>query len=116
MYFAENLREHLSLEMVKIPPGTFMMGSPDHELERLENEWPYHEVTVGEFFCGRYPITQGQWRVIVESTKPIERELNPDPSLFKDNYKDCDRWSRPVECISWYDAQEFCARLRQKTG
>ena len=60
---------------------------------------------------GRYPITQAQWRVVA-GWEPVERELDANPAYFKDR-SDSDR--RPVEKVSWYDAQEFCARLSQKT-
>lgn len=115
-YYIENLGNDIELEMVKIPPGKFLMGSPEEELERRDWEGPQHEVSVGGFFCGRYPITQGQWKQVVESTEKIDRELNPDPSNFKEDYENYDRWSRPVEQVSWNDAQEFCRRLREKTG
>ncbi|WP_283759302.1 formylglycine-generating enzyme family protein [Roseofilum casamattae] len=119
-YYREDLGNNIGLEMVKIPPGAFLMGSPVDALERGNSESPQHKVSVGKFFCGRYPITQGQWKQVVKSTEAIKRELNPEPSIFtsrfKDNYDDYDRWSRPVEKVSWYEAQEFCARLRQKTG
>lgn len=101
--------------MVKIPQGVFLMGSPEDEYGRFVTERPQHEVIVNEFFCGRYPITQEQWRVVVNSVTKIERELDPDPSYFKDDYENYSRWSRPVEQVSWYDAQEFCARLSRKT-
>jgi formylglycine-generating enzyme required for sulfatase activity len=63
---------------------------------------------------GRYPITQAQWRVVA-GWEQVEKELNPDPSGFKDDYEGIDRWQRPVEKISWDDAKEFCARLSKKT-
>jgi len=109
---AYRLREPLPgiapLEMVSIPSGTFLMGSPEDELERYEDEFPQHEVTVGPFFMGAYPVTQAQWRVVAAMPQ-IERELAPDPSHFKGD-------NRPVEQVSWYDAMEFCARISVHTG
>ncbi len=96
-YYIEELGNDVELAMVKIPAGRFMMGSPEDELEHLDRESPQHEVTVSEFFMGRYPITQGQWKAVVETTEKIERDLNPDPSRFKDAYEDYDRWSRLPE-------------------
>ncbi|WP_202219335.1 formylglycine-generating enzyme family protein [Okeania sp. KiyG1] len=115
-YYIEDLGNNVELAMVKIPGGKFLMGSPENELERVSLESPQHEVTVPEFYMGRYPITQGQWKAVVETTKKIERDLNSDPSFFKDDYENYGRWNRPVEQVSWLDAQEFCARLSQKTG
>ncbi|MEA5540702.1 formylglycine-generating enzyme family protein [Limnoraphis robusta Tam1] len=115
-FYVEMLGNNVELAMMKIPAGRFLMGSTEDELERSEDEGRQHEVTISEFFMGRYPITQGQWKAVVETTEKIERDLKPDPSRFKDAYENYDRWSRPVEQVSWFDAKEFCARLSQKTG
>ncbi|NES78087.1 MULTISPECIES: formylglycine-generating enzyme family protein [Okeania] len=115
-YYIEDLGNNVELAMVKIPEGKFLMGSPEDELERWSRESPQHEVTVPEFYMGRYPITQGQWKTVVETTEKIERDLDSDPSRFKDDYENYKRWSRPVEKVSWLDAKEFCARLSQNTG
>ncbi len=106
--FIEPLLGDITLEMVAIPAGTFLMGSPEDEPERYDDESPQHEVTVEAFFMGRYPITQAQWRVVA-ALPQVERELNPDPSNFKGD-------NRPVEQVSWFDATEFCARLSAYTG
>ncbi|MCP6762333.1 MAG: formylglycine-generating enzyme family protein [Fischerella sp. CENA71] len=107
-YFTENLGNNITLEMVSIPGGTFMMGSPETEAERYHNESPQHEVTVPSFFMGKYPITQAQWQVVA-ALEQINRELDPDPSHFKGD-------NLPVEQISWYEAVEFCDRLSKHTG
>ncbi|NEO98253.1 MAG: formylglycine-generating enzyme family protein [Symploca sp. SIO2E9] len=103
----------ISLDMILIPSGTFLMGAPETEEESLERERPQHEVTVSSFFMGRYPITQAQWRAIAWNTDlKVRRDLDPNPSYFKDRqYRDY----RPIERISWYDAIEFCARLSRHT-
>jgi len=98
----------IGLEMVAIPGGTFMMGSPPEELEHQEDESPQHSVTVQPFFMGKYPVTQAQWRFVAQ-LRPVNKELNPDPSNFKGD-------NRPVEQVSWEDAVEFCLRLSQYTG
>jgi formylglycine-generating enzyme required for sulfatase activity len=107
-HFYEALSEEIRLDMVLIPGGTFMMGSPDGEEDANSTEKPQHEVTVPQFFIGRYPITQGQWRVVA-SYPQVDRQLNPDPSDFKGD-------NRPVESVDWDDATEFCQRLSQRTG
>jgi formylglycine-generating enzyme required for sulfatase activity len=99
----EILPGDILLEMVIIPGGTFLMGSPPNEPERSKSEGPQHQVTVPTFCMGRYPITQAQWRAVV-TLPQIERGLNPDPARFKGD-------TCPVEKVSWYDAVEFCARL-----
>ncbi len=111
-HFIEELDKEIRLEMVEIPGGKFMMGSPESEAERRDDEGPQHEVTISPFFMGKFTITQAQWRVVAGWDK-IASDLKPDPSYFKDR-KDSD--DRPVEQISWEDAQEFCARLEARTG
>ncbi|MBF2045947.1 MAG: formylglycine-generating enzyme family protein [Elainella sp. C42_A2020_010] len=107
-FYPEALGNGITLDMVLIPGGSFQMGSPEDELERYENEGPQHLVTVSTFFMGKYAITQAQWKSLASFPK-IERDLEPDPSDFKGE-------DRPVEQISWHEANEFCRRLAQHTG
>ncbi len=114
--FVEALPNELSLEMVAIPGGSFLMGSPEDEPERDNDESPQHEVAVEPFFMGRYPITQAQWRVVAAMPQ-VERELDLEPSRFKgDSLAERQRQRLPVEQVSWHDAVEFCARLSAHTG
>ena len=106
-YFVEILGDAVELEMVSIPGGKFTMGAPQEEFESGEDERPRHLVTVKPFFMGRYPITQVQWRAIASLPK-IKHDLDPNPSCFKGDH-------RPVERVSWYDAEEFCDRLSKET-
>jgi formylglycine-generating enzyme required for sulfatase activity len=107
-YFSEKLARELFLEMVEIPAGKFMMGSPDYEVEAYENEKPHHPVTVNSFFIGKYPVTQAQWQ-FVASLEEIALPLDRNPAKYQGS-------DRPVEQISWYEAVEFCLRLSQLTG
>ena len=104
----EPLGEGQQLEMIAIPAGTFLMGSPEDEAARQKREGPQHEVSVPSFFMGRYPVTQGQWQ-FVASLPQVRRGLKPDPSSSKGD-------NRPVEKVSWYDAVEFCDRLSAYTN
>ncbi len=106
--FIEDLRNGVELEMVSIPEGSFLMGSPINEPKRSSYESPQHQVTVPPFFMGKYPVTQAQWKAVAALSQ-VNRELNRDPSKFKGA-------NRPVEQVSWYDAVEFCDRLSQYTG
>jgi len=115
-FFPELINEKVSLEMMQIPAGVFVMGSPEDELERQDNESPQHVVTVPSFLMGKYPITQGQWQAVVRLTQKIDRDLDPDPSSFKEDFQQPgDRARRPVENVSWHEAMEFCQRLSQYT-
>jgi formylglycine-generating enzyme required for sulfatase activity len=110
--YTENLSdvttESVGLDMIAIPGGSFQMGAPTDEPDGQSYEKPQHEVTIQPFYLGRYPITQAQWRVVA-GYELVKKELNPDPSRFKDD-------NLPVESISWEDAQEFCQRLSIKTS
>lgn len=99
-YLIEDLSDGITLEMAKIPGGTFMMGSP--EGEGKDNEKPQHEVNIQPFFMGKFPITQAQWKAVVSFPKAkIDLKPDPDPSGFKGaNY--------PVENIYWSMGVEFC--------
>ncbi len=98
----------IRLEMLPIPAGEFMMGSPETEAERLDREGPQHLVKVPAFYMGKFPITQAQWAAIAK-TKQINCKLESDPSHFKGA-------DLPVEQVSWDDAIEFCDRLSRETG
>jgi formylglycine-generating enzyme required for sulfatase activity len=107
-HFTQELPNQVFLEMVYIPEGSFLMGSPESELKRSKDESPQHLVKISSFFISKYPITQKQWYAV--SLLPlIGRPLNPDPSNFKDE-------NNPVENVSWEDCQEFCLRLTGQTG
>jgi formylglycine-generating enzyme required for sulfatase activity len=91
---------------VEIPGGHFWMGAPKEEEGTYSNERPQHQVKVSSFFMGKYPITQAQWQEVASLSK-IERDIKLNPSYFKFIKGN----SCPVECVSWYEAVEFCQRL-----
>jgi formylglycine-generating enzyme required for sulfatase activity len=98
-FFPQRLSPRVSLDMVLIPSGSFLMGSPTEEPERFDNEGPQQSVTVPSFCMGKYPVTQAQWRVVAELPK-VNQALDPNPAFFKGD-------DRPVETISWNDATEL---------
>jgi len=85
------------VELVQIPGGSFLMGSP--EGEGYDDEKPQHLVNVPSFLMGKYPVTQAQYEAV----------MGENPSCFKGA-------NLPVEMVSWNDAIEFCERLSQLTG
>ena len=97
--FVEDLGNGVQLEMVEIPAGRFLMGSPTGEEGRRDSEGPQHWVTVPSFYFGKYAVTQEQWEAIADS----------NPSFFNGK-------KLPVEKVSWREAAEFCQKLSQKTG
>ena len=107
----------LTLTMLRIPAGRFVMGSPQAEPERQSSEGPQQEVTLGEYLMAQTPITQAQWREVASwqegKGERWGRELKPAPSSFADA-QGSDH--RPVETVNWHEAMEFCHRLSQRTG
>ncbi|MFY7952831.1 MAG: formylglycine-generating enzyme family protein [Armatimonadaceae bacterium] len=105
------------------PPGTFLMGSPESEAERYDDEMQHAVRLTRGFYCGFAPVTQAQWRAVMETDPNYSKGylevidvdggrrtvMGTDPSYFEGD-------DRPVEQVSWYDAQTFCARLRDLTG
>lgn len=98
------------MEFVYIPPGVFKMGSPEN---KFEDNWEQehrditskylkpelHDVIVAQcFYMQTTPVTQKQWHDV----------MGKNPSFFKGND------DRPVECVSWHDAQKFINTINQK--
>jgi formylglycine-generating enzyme required for sulfatase activity/uncharacterized caspase-like protein len=98
-YFKEDLSNGITLEMVQIPGGSFMMGSPASEKGRTQDESPQHQVNVPGFSMGKFVVTQEQYQQI----------MGNNPSSFSGA-------KRPVEQVSWNNAVEFCQKLSQQTG
>ena len=128
--FVEQI-DGLELTMLKIPAGSFLMGSPEAEEGRIDAEGPQHLVEIGDFLMGQTPITQAQWRVVAGWQPPDgeswARELKLNPSYFQGGYEqkgvnarllagELNTDQRPVEQVSWEDAIEFCKRLSKRTG
>ncbi|MGP0564537.1 MULTISPECIES: formylglycine-generating enzyme family protein [unclassified Nitrospina] len=80
------------IELVRIPGSCYMMGDD----RGYDYERPAHEVCVGDFYIGRYEVTQEQY----------EKLMGRNPSKYKGP-------RRPVERISWNDAEEFIQKLNE---
>ena len=111
------LGDGVSLPLIAIPAGEFVMGSPVDEPMRQDKEGPQHRVRLEGFLMGQTPITQAQWRAVARLVPPLgqrwERQLPLNPSQFS-GQPDSDQ--RPVEQVSWQQAIEFCRRLSALTG
>jgi formylglycine-generating enzyme required for sulfatase activity len=113
-YFIEDLGNGIQLEMVMIPSGSFMMGSPETEEGSNDDERPQHQVTIKAFCLGKYQVTQAQWKAVAAFPQ-VNKELKLDPSRFKGDGSTSLTNHRPVEQVSWEDAVEFCDRLSSHT-
>ncbi|MEM9567871.1 MAG: formylglycine-generating enzyme family protein, partial [Cyanobacteria bacterium P01_E01_bin.34] len=96
--FTESLADGVELQMVAISEGELSIGEGSKR----------QVVKVPPFYMGCYAVTQAQWKAVSE-LQEMEQALDADPSNFKGA-------NRPVERVSWDDAQEFCRRLSQMTG
>ncbi len=85
--------------MLHIPGGSFLMGSPPGPPDAHDSERPDHDVTLPDFWLGELPVTQDLWQAVMRS----------NPSNFKGP-------RRPVETVSWDDAQVFIQTLNILTG
>jgi formylglycine-generating enzyme required for sulfatase activity len=85
-------------DMVKIPAGTFTMGS-ENDPEASGDEKPSHKVTVSAFCLAKTEVTQADW----------SRVMGGNPSNFKGD-------KRPVETLSWNDAVAYCNKRSQREG
>jgi formylglycine-generating enzyme required for sulfatase activity len=118
-YIRENLGNDVTLDLVRIPAGKFMMGISAYERkitlecygsgskrekaeEKLDFETPQHEVKVLSFFIGKYAVTNAQWKAVMGNL-PSHNSFD----YFKDDNK-------PVINVSWNDAKKFCKKLSEK--
>lgn len=91
------------IEMVYVKGGTFTMGCTSEQGSKCDDdEKPTHQVTLSDFYIGKYEVTQKQWRAVMGTDPPELR------------FKGCD--DCPVERVSWNDIQDFIKKLNQKTG
>jgi formylglycine-generating enzyme required for sulfatase activity len=82
--------------LLQIPAGTFTMGRYAGEQASYAWEGPAHQVTFAhDFYLGKYKVTQAQWQAV----------MGNNPSHFTGDL------NRPVENVSWEDAQDFIAAV-----
>jgi formylglycine-generating enzyme required for sulfatase activity/tRNA A-37 threonylcarbamoyl transferase component Bud32 len=106
------LANSLGMKFARIPAGTFLMGSPEAEKERLSEEHR-HEVEITEdFYLGVHEVTQEQYELV----------MGNNPSAFSpgggesERVAGLDTRSFPVEMTSWEDAVKFCEKLNELPG
>jgi formylglycine-generating enzyme required for sulfatase activity len=95
-------------EMVVLPPGRFMMGSPETEPGREQGEGPQREVEIGYLLAvGRYEVTWDEWSLCI-ADGGCEAEFQSDHGFG--------RGRRPVIEVSWEHARQYAAWLSKRTG
>ena len=93
--FAECSVDGVSFVWRWVCPGEFMMGSPEDEEGRFEDEGPLHRVVISKgFWLGETPVTQAQWQSV----------MGENPSQVKGE-------QRPVESVNWHQSKAFAAKL-----
>ncbi|MBO7391004.1 MAG: formylglycine-generating enzyme family protein, partial [Verrucomicrobia bacterium] len=90
------LSDTVDLDMIWIDPGTFMMGSPEDELGRDDDETQHQVTLTSGYWLGKYEVTQAQYKAV----------MGENPSEFVGD-------NNPVENVNWNDAANFCAKLTE---
>ena len=94
------VKNGITIDMVKVEAGTFMMGATSEMQKPYDDEKPGHQVTLtNDYYMGKYEVTQALWQAVMGS----------NPSKFKSR-------NLPVEQVSWDDCQEFINKLNSITG
>lgn len=94
------VKDGISIEMVRVESGSFMMGATQNMEESHESAKPAHIVTLtNDYYIGKYEVTQALWQTV----------MGYNPSEFKGE-------SLPVENVSWDDCQAFVNQLNKMTG
>jgi formylglycine-generating enzyme required for sulfatase activity len=121
----------VTFDMIPIPGGSFMMGSPDSEEDRNDDEGPLHEVKLSPFWMGKHEVTWDQYDAWGEgidqlrrkmlSIKQTPRDLVVDGvSKPTEPYTDMSfgmgRENYPAICMTQHAARTFCKWLSAKTG
>ena len=88
----------VTLELVRVPAGEFLMGTSDNETEAYGHEKPEHRVHLGEYLIGKYPVTVAQFAAFVSATG-YEWDEGIDVKA---------KANHPVRQVSWDDAVAFC--------
>jgi formylglycine-generating enzyme required for sulfatase activity len=97
-----DLNSTVAMDMLWVPSGTFTMGSPTTEAGRGTNEDEHNVTLTKGFYLGKYEVTQAQYEAVMTGNS---NQLSAAPSEWPNNP------NRPVEKVSWDDAQIFLTRL-----
>jgi formylglycine-generating enzyme required for sulfatase activity len=118
----------VSFDMVAIPGGTYLMGSPASEPGRKPDEGPQHPVTVGPFWMGKYEVTWDEYDTYrkeeaVEAPEDNLKRLKADADAitgptkpYADETFGHGRHNKPALCMTHHAVMEYCRWLSKKTG
>lgn len=95
-------KNSIGMELVLIPPGKFIMGSPPSEKDRHEDENQFEVTLTKPFYLAKTEVTQGQWRAVMGTT----------PWMDQSDLREGDDY--PATNVSWHDARAFCKKLSEK--
>jgi formylglycine-generating enzyme required for sulfatase activity len=111
-------------EMMLLPAGTFLMGSPSNEQGHYDEEGPQRLVQIPAFAVGKYDVTRRQWKDFAKATHRttskgcdyslLPKESEGDASWNNLGFVQDD--SHPVVCVSWDDAHDYMRWLTQRSG
>ena len=94
------VKNGITIDMVKVEAGTFMMGATSEMQNPSDEEKPVHQVTLtNDYYMGKYEVTQALWQTV----------MGRNPSEYKGV-------NLPVEHVSWKDCQKFISKLNSMTG
>ena len=99
----KEITNSIGMKLVLIPKGTFMMGSPESEEGRKENETQHEVPSSKDYYLGVHEVTQAQY----------EKVIGKNPSHFQGAIVGNENADLPVENVSWYEAVDFCKKLSE---
>ena len=105
------LNATVAMDMIWCPPGTFTMGSPTTEVGRGSDETEHNVSLTRGFYLGKYEVTQAQYEAVMTGNTETNSSgdiISATPSNWHGNP------DRPVEMVSWEDAQVFLTRLNEQ--
>src|SRR6185437_12822168 len=106
-------------QMMAIPAGKFLMGSPAHETGRFDSEGPQHVVAIKAFALGQYDVTSEEFLAFLRASRYQPAPCNKILGLswkvegrglaYPPAEDEPPRW--PAVCLSWKDAQAYIVWL-----
>lgn len=113
------VKNSMGMELVYVPPGSFMMGSDKDSKTTggYENQKPVRPVVIGTgFYLGRYEVTIAEWRAVMGYI-PLDMQAPADMNAYCNRVDNVlkEHENYPVACISWDDAQEFIRKLNARS-